>query len=124
MYFPHDATHSVAINTMSFRLHFLKTHYDFSEGLVIYDERKQLDISLAVCDAYAQIAGSRNVHKVDSWHFVDIIKRCLILFKRNSYSAESEYRLSITYNQDPPNLFEHTRQSDNRIYVKTQLNRS
>lgn len=126
MYFVHEGMHSTAIDMTSYRLHFLNTLYDFFEGFVIYDKGKQLEISLAICGAYAQIAGSRYVHKVDAWHFVDIIKRCLILFKKDRYSSESEYRLSITYRQALPNIFEHTRERDNKsfVYVKAKLNRS
>lgn len=121
--FRHTEMHSIPIDNGGFQAHFLENLYEFFEGLVIYDEEEQLQISSDICEAHKKFLNAKCIHKTDYWHFVEIVKRCLILFRQNSYFPEREYRLSISYLDATPNTFEHTK-NDGRIFIEAQFARN
>lgn len=121
--FKYEAFHSVPTGQGSFAVHFFDEHYRSFEGRVIYDEEEQARIASSICNAYFDLIRSDSVHKGDLFHFVDVVNRCLILFKKKEFSPESEYRIAFAYNGTKSNVFEQRRSQDGktRYYVEVGI---
>ena len=107
--FSYEGMHSIPTGNDSYRCHFFDGLYRFFEGEVIYGREEQCDIAKEICIAYIDLISSENAHKVDVWHFIDLMTKCLLLFKQSTFSSEREYRLTLTHIQDGGNDFEFSR---------------
>lgn len=118
--FSYEGMHSVQTGHDSYRCHFFDDLYRFFEGEVIYVREEQCDIAKEICKAYIDLISSEKAHKVDVRHFIDLMTKCLLLFKQSTFSQEREYRLALTHIQGGGNDFEFSRdiKGEDSHYIK------
>ena len=99
--------HATRTGDGSFGLRFVVDLYDFFEGNVIYDAKKQRRIAVMACEAWRELR-SRDAHVVDGYHFIDSLLRCLVLFKSSEFEVEDEYRIALVRRPEIAETFEST----------------
>lgn len=103
-------------------LHYVVNNYDFFEGFVVYDDSHKRRLATISCQAFRDLLYSE-AHVVDTYHFVDILMQCLLLFKRQEFKVEAEYRVALVRKPGVRKSFEQTRgpAGRNQAYIKVRI---
>lgn len=114
--------HSIFNGNDSCSIHLIADFYEFFEGVVIYDRARQLQLAEMACQTFLNIL-STDTHFVDSHHFINILIRCLVLFKAPEFEVEKEYRFALIRNQKGVQPFEETINAagNQRAYISVRF---
>ena len=105
--------HTIPNGDDSWSVHLIADLYEFFEGFVIYDEDRQLHLAKMACQSYQDIR-STDAHPADIYHFIDILIRCVVLFKVSDFKVEKEYRFVLIRNRGGVLSFEKTMNHDGK----------
>ena len=114
--------HTIPNGNDSWSVRFIVDLYEFFEGFVIYDVARQLHLAEMACQSYRDIR-STDAHPADIYHFIDILMRCMVLFKVPSFNAEKEYRFALIRNLGDVQSFEEAmvHNGKHRAYISVRI---
>lgn len=102
--FYHLGRQSIALKDGGYELHFVPDIYEHVEGHVIYDRQVQISIAKDVINLAVKMHNhvcERDY--VELFHLRKLLVSCIVMFKREEYAPESEYRYCLVRVPNDPN---------------------